>query len=177
MSNTKKTQSVKSGRILLSELQHRIALEKYPLPVEFKRRPIHTQLWEDLMGSVPETWFIPAELPLIKAYIRSLAKLEAMQANLDSEHPVIEGMKGNAMANPFFSVMNQLQNSCAGMAAKLRLTPSMRFDPSRMATAKKEADDRREANRAGSRDAVQNPRAGLLFGRGTLNEEDDPVLN
>ena len=176
MSNTKKTLSVKESRLTLSEVMERRALDKFPVPAEYQRKPIHKRLWEDLMGSVPSTWFLAGELPLLKAYINTLAKLEKVQASLFDEPVLIETMRGDAKANPYFTVMAQLQSLCTQMAVKLRLTPSMRFDPSRAEKARKDAKALDEAANANSHDQVRNPRAGLLFGRGIGSADDDDHL-
>lgn len=177
MSNTKKSLSVKDSRLTLSEVMERRALDKYPVPTEYKRKPVHKRLWEELMGSVPSTWFLAGEIPLLKAYINTLAKLEKVQAGLFDEPVLIETMRGDAKANPYFAVMAQLQSLCTQMAVKLRLTPSMRFDPSRAEKARKDAQNLDNTDKAQSRDQVQNPRAGLLFGRGIGSADDDQLLN
>jgi len=177
MSNTKKSLSVKDSRLTLSEVMERRAIDKFPVPSEYKRKPIHKKLWEDLMSSVPSTWFLAGEIPLIKAYINTLAKLEAAQAQMFEEPILIENARGNAQANPYFGVVAQMQSTCTQMAVKLRLTPSSRFDPSRAEKARKDAKHLDEADKAQSRDQIKNPRAGLLFGRGVGSADDDPILN
>lgn len=80
--------------------------------------------WNTIISTCEADFFNPAELPLLAAYVRSLAAHDHARTMLEKEGPVRPDGKSSAW---LVVVEKEVRGVCA-LAARLRLAPQSRID-------------------------------------------------
>ena len=91
--------------------------------------------WHLIVQYLPSDWFRAADLPVLTAYCRAIALHEKASAQLKDAPLVLTAGNGREYKNPLLTIQNTAALQLCTLAAKLRLTPSSRYDAKSAHTA------------------------------------------
>lgn len=91
--------------------------------------------WVSIVRNLPADWFRAADLPVLGAYCRAIALLEKVSEELQGARLVLTADNGREYKNPLLTIQNTTALQLCTLAAKLRLTPSSRYDAKSANTA------------------------------------------
>lgn len=91
--------------------------------------------WHSIVQNLPPDWFRAADLPVLTAYCRVIALHEKASAQLKDAKLVLKADNGRYYKNPLLTIQNTAALQLCTLAAKLRLTPSSRYDAKSANTA------------------------------------------
>ena len=90
--------------------------------------PEEAARWQSVVRALPGDWFNASDLPILAAYCQTIVQHEAACKALQGELLVLEAANGRQYRNPLLAIQNTAALRMITIAAKLRLTPSSRYD-------------------------------------------------
>ena len=91
--------------------------------------------WQNIVRALPGDWFDAADLLLLTIYCQAIAQHESVCGALQGESLVLEAANGRQYRNPLLAIQDAAARRMLNIAAKLRLTPSSRYDAKKANTA------------------------------------------
>lgn len=95
------------------------------------------KVWKKIVADLPSDHFIPADLPLFRAYCEAYATHIEASKKLEEEGCVISGARGGSIRNPWFDIQKESSAVMATMATKLRLCVNSRISYKKAASLNK----------------------------------------
>src|SRR5262245_54186904 len=81
------------------------------------------QLWRDVMAIHPGSWWKPAYLPFLRAYVDAVLAIERLDGEIAKEGEVIKSKTGGCYLSPRVCVRDRERLHMMQMAVKLKISP------------------------------------------------------
>jgi P27 family predicted phage terminase small subunit len=97
-----------------------------PLPPDWLA-PACARVWEEIVNSLPASYFRPADYPMLAAYCTSTAFYREAAEIVAREGMILTSERGMKYANPANAMMLAHASAMSQLGTKLRLTPQARI--------------------------------------------------